>query len=62
MRQLLDPQLASRFGRAAYDRFWSNGAASHKAHISALEVVYSKMLQRNRREHEHEVQVLESAV
>jgi glycosyltransferase involved in cell wall biosynthesis len=46
MRQLDDPEVAARLGKAAYDRFWSSNYASLEFHAAALESIYSKMLRR----------------
>jgi glycosyltransferase involved in cell wall biosynthesis len=62
MRQLQDPQLAQKLGRAAYDRFWSHGAASSTAHVDALEVVYRRALQRNHMDQQYDLRLSESVV
>jgi hypothetical protein len=61
MRQLRDPQLAQKLGLAAYDLFWSQGAASPDAHVYALEGIYRTALQRNRRGQEYDLILSESA-
>ena len=40
MRQLNDPDVAGRLGRAAYDRFWSSSYASLESHAASLESIY----------------------
>jgi glycosyltransferase involved in cell wall biosynthesis len=45
MRQLNDPAVASRMGRAAYDRFWSLPGLEMKGHVQQLHQVYCAMIQ-----------------
>jgi glycosyltransferase involved in cell wall biosynthesis len=49
MRQLQDPQFATKLGRAAYDSFWSSEYPSREAHISSLETIYQTIMQRDQR-------------
>jgi len=44
IRQFQDPELASRLGRAAYERFWSS-PPTPAAHVDQLEQCYRKVLQ-----------------
>jgi glycosyltransferase involved in cell wall biosynthesis len=62
MRQLGDSHLAQKLGRAAYDRFWSQGAASSNAHVDALQVVYRRALQRTRMDQQYDLRLSESVV
>jgi glycosyltransferase involved in cell wall biosynthesis len=61
MRQLRDPHVAAKLGLAAYDLFWSQGAASPNAHVYALEGVYRTALQRNHKGQEYDLLLSESA-
>jgi glycosyltransferase involved in cell wall biosynthesis len=53
MRQLNDPQLAARLGRAAYERFWAGRFHSLEAHVRDLEQTYEKVLRRSWAEGAH---------